>query len=133
MKAFQISNGTIGFTYKDKNYTIADSDTVSYTYSRKNHLTRGANGNNKVGISYKEGMKTPDAAEAKIVDCSVAIYNLLLKIFNDEERINFWFKDNKLAKASLIKTQLLEISRAKQALVKQKIQLVLCLQSKVLM
>ena len=95
MKAFQISNGTIGFTYKDKNYTIADSDTVSYTYSRKNHLTRGANGNNKVGISYKEGMKTPDAAEAKIVDCSVAIYNLLLKIFNDEERINFWFKDNK--------------------------------------
>lgn len=92
-KIFQISNGDAGFTYNDVNYTFSDADNINYTYARKNHLTRGANGQNKVGISYKEGLKTPDVAECKIPDCSVAIYKLLLDIFNNSGRINFWFID----------------------------------------
>lgn len=92
-KLFQISNGDAGFSYNGSNYTFADVDTVDYTYNRKNHITRGANGTNKVGISYKEGLKTPDTAEVKVVDCSVSIYNLLLQIFNNSSRLNFWFID----------------------------------------
>lgn len=92
-KIFQINQGDAGFSYNGVNYTFSDVDTIDYTYSKKNHLTRGASGTNKLGITYKEGLKTPDAAETKVVDCSVAIYKLLLTIFNDSSRINFWFVD----------------------------------------
>ena len=94
-KIFQISQGDAGFSYNDINYTFSDVDTIDYTYSRKNHLTRGSSGQNKVGISYKEGLKTADMAEARIVDCSIEIYNLLLTIFKEESRISFWFVDRK--------------------------------------
>lgn len=93
MKTFQISGGDAGFSYNGANYTFTDVDTVEYTYSKKNHLTRGASGQNKVGISYKEGLKTPDSADIKVVDCSVAIYNLLQTIFDNAERISVWFID----------------------------------------
>jgi len=92
-KLFQISQGDAGFSYNGSNYTFSDVDTVDYTYSRKNHLTRGASGQNKVGIAYKEGLKTPDMAEVKVVDCSIAIYNLLLTLFNNQSKLNFWFID----------------------------------------
>jgi len=92
-KIFQISQGDAGFSFNGINYTFSDVDSVDYTYSRKNHLTRGASGQNKLGITYKEGLKTPDAAEVKVVDCSIAIYNLLLTIFKDSSRLNFWFID----------------------------------------
>jgi len=94
-KFFQISEGDAGFSYLGSNYTFSDVDTVNYTFNRKSHITRGANGTNKLGITYKEALKTPDVAEVKVVDCSVAIYNLLLTVFNSGARINFWFVDRK--------------------------------------
>ena len=92
-KIFQVNQGDAGFSYNGANYTFSDFDTINYTYSRKNHLTRGASGQNKVGIAYKEALKTPDMAETVIKDCSVAIYKLLQTIFDKGERINFWFVD----------------------------------------
>lgn len=94
-KLFQISEGDSGFTYNGVNYTFSDVDTIEYTYSKKNHLTRGASGQNKVGIAYKEALKTPDIAEIRVVDCSIAIYNLLQTIFENQERISVWFIDRK--------------------------------------
>ena len=63
--------------------------------SKKNNLTRGASGNNKVGILVKEGLKDADMADIRITDCSVAIYNLLENCFKNGTRINVWFIDNK--------------------------------------
>lgn len=94
-KLFQISEGDCGFTYKNKNYDFSDFDSIKYTYTQKNNLTRGANGQNKVGIAYKEDLKNPDIAEALIVDCSPEIYSLLNKIKEKQERISFWFVDRK--------------------------------------
>jgi hypothetical protein len=92
-KLFQISEGDAGFSYNGANYTFSDVDTLEYSYNKKNHLTRGASGQNKVGITYKEGLKTPDTLEIRVVDCSVAIYKLLLTIFNEGGRISTWFID----------------------------------------
>jgi len=92
-KIFQISQGDVGFSYNGANYTFSDADNIAYTYSKKNHITRGASGQNKVGISYKEGLKTPDMMEALIVDCTVAIQKLLLSLFESGERVNAWFID----------------------------------------
>jgi hypothetical protein len=92
---YQISNGKAGFTLGSTNYELGDVDSIDYTYSRKNNLTRGASGENKIGIAVKEGLKDADMADIRVVDCSVAVYNLLENLFKNGTRINVWFIDNK--------------------------------------
>lgn len=94
-KLFQVNQVDAGFSFNSITYTFSDFDIINYTYNEKNSLTRGANGNNKVGIPYKEGLKTADIAEIKVKDCSVAIYNLLIPIWKNQDRINFWIVDKK--------------------------------------
>lgn len=90
---FQIWNCEGGFTYNGVNYKFKDLDSVAYTYNLKNHLIRGANATNKRGILSQEGGKTPDTAEYTVVDCSKAIYLLLLQLFENRERIDAFFID----------------------------------------
>jgi hypothetical protein len=94
-KIFQIHQVDSGFSFNSVSYNFSDVDVVNYTYNQKNRLTRGANAQNSVGISYKEGLKTPDIAETKIKDCSIEVYNLLLSLWKSEGRINFWIVDRK--------------------------------------
>lgn len=90
---FQIWNCEGGFTYNGVNYKFKDLDSVAYTYNLKNHLIRGANATNKMGILSQEGGKTPDTAEYTVVDCSKAIYSLLLQLFEGRQRIDAFFID----------------------------------------
>lgn len=90
---FQIWNCEGGFTYNGQNYKFKDLDSVAYTYNRKNHLLRGANATNKKGIISQEGGKTPDTAEYTVVDCSKAIYSLLLQLYTNRTRIDAFFID----------------------------------------
>ena len=90
---FQIWNCEGGFTYNGLNYKFKDLDSVAYTYNLKNHLIRGANATNKMGILSQEGGKTPDTAEYTVVDCSKAIYSLLLQLFEKRQRIDAFFID----------------------------------------
>lgn len=90
---FQIWECEGGFTYKGVNYAFRDLDSVAYTYSRRNHLIRGANATNKKGIISQEGSKTADSAEYTVVDCSKEIYKLLLQIYENKERIDAYFID----------------------------------------
>ena len=90
---FQIWNCEGGFTYNGQNYKFKDMDSIAYTYSRKNHLIRGANVTNKMGILSQEGSKNPDTAEYTVMDCSKAIQKLLLTIFENKERIDAFFID----------------------------------------
>lgn len=90
---FQIWNCEGGFTYNGVNYKFKDLNSVAYTYSQKNHLIRGANATNKMGILSQEGGKTPDTAEYTVVDCSKAIYSLLLQLFEERQRIDAFFID----------------------------------------
>lgn len=90
---FQIWNCEGGFTYHGVNYKFKDLDSVAYTYNLKNHLIRGANATNKMGIMSQEGGKTPDTAEYTVVDCSKAIYSLLLQLFEKRKRIDAFFID----------------------------------------
>ena len=90
---FQIWNCEGGFTYNGINYKYKDLDSVAYTYNLKNHLIRGANATNKMGILSQEGGKTPDVAEYTVVDCSKEIYSLLSRLFFTRKRIDAFFID----------------------------------------
>lgn len=82
-----------GFSYNGVNYAFRDLDSVAYTYNQKTHLIRGANATNKRGIIQQEGGKTSDVAEYTVVDCTKAIYQLLLSIYERKERIDAYFID----------------------------------------
>ena len=90
---FQIWNCEGGFTYNGVSYKFKVLDSVAYTYNLKNHLIRGANATNKMGIISQEGGKTPDTAEYTVVDCSKSIYSLLLQLFEERKRIDAFFID----------------------------------------
>lgn len=100
---FQIWNCDGGFTYNGVNYKFKDLNSVAYTYSQKNHLLRGANATNKMGILSQEGGKTPDVAEYEVQDCSKAIYTLLLQLFEERQRIDAFFIDRRTGEYIIFK------------------------------
>lgn len=105
--SFQLWKCSGGFTYNGTNYDFKDIDSVAYTYNRKNHLTRGANAKNKVGIVTQEGLKTPDVAEYTVLDCSKEIYNLLKRIYEKEERIDAYFIDDETGEYTIFKNSVI--------------------------
>lgn len=100
---YQIWNCDGGFTYKGVNYNFKDLDSVAYTYSRKNHLIRGANATNKRGIETMEGGKIADFAEYNVVDSSKEIYKLLGSIWENRERIDAFFIDRNTGEYTIFK------------------------------
>lgn len=104
---FQIWNCEGGFTYNGVNYKFKDLDSVAYTYNLKKHLIRGANATNKKGIKSHEGGKVADAAEFSVMDCSKAIYSLLLQLYEDETRIDAFFIDRNTGEYVIFKDALI--------------------------
>ena len=92
---YQISDGQIGFSLGQTNYNLKDTDSITYTFSQKNNLTRGASGENKIGIPVKEGLKEGDMADVRVVDCDKNVYKLLDTCFLNQTRISLWFIDKK--------------------------------------
>lgn len=104
---FQIWNCEGGFTHNGVNYKFKDLDSVAYTYNLKKHLIRGANATNKMGIKSHEGGKVADTAEFNVMDCSKAIYNLLLQLYEDETRIDAFFIDRNTGEYVIFKDALI--------------------------
>lgn len=104
---FQIWNCEGGFSYNGINYKFKDLDSVAYTYNLKKHLIRGANATNKKGIKSHEGGKTADSAEYTVVDCSKAIYTLLVNLFEKETRIDAYFVDRNTGEYVIFKDALI--------------------------
>lgn len=104
---FQIWKCSGGFSYNGQNYEFSDIDSVVYTYNQKNHLVRGANAKNKVGIVSREGLKTPDVAEYTVLDCSKDVYLLLLDLFEKEERVDAFFIDDETGEYFIFKNAII--------------------------
>tara|TARA_R110000782_G_scaffold144655_1_gene237516 strand:- start:5030 stop:5461 length:432 start_codon:yes stop_codon:yes gene_type:complete len=90
-KFLQIADGDAGCSIGGQNYNFSDVDSLAFTYSKTNNLTRGSNGQNKVGITFQENLKEADSLTMMIKDCSTALYKLLLAKFDDQSRLDVWF------------------------------------------
>ena len=104
---FQIWNCEGGFSYNGINYKFKDLDSVAYAWNLKKHLIRGANATNKKGIRSHEGGKTADSAEYTVVDCSKAIYSLLVRLWENETRIDAYFVDRNTGEYIIYKDALI--------------------------
>lgn len=93
MKMMRIWKTDGGVIINGTDYHFDDWDSVAFTFGRVKHIMRGANGRNNYGIDTEEGVKTPDTAQATIVDMSQEIYDLLNKCFREDTRIDLYFID----------------------------------------
>lgn len=67
-------------------YDFTHVESLAIEDPEMTRLTRGANGNNKEGLVYKEGIKEPKRVTVTIIDMPLAIKTLLDTIYNGQER-----------------------------------------------
>lgn len=104
---YQIWNCEGGISHNNVNYKFNDLDSVTYTFNLKKHLIRGANATNKRGIKSHEGGKVADVAEYNVVDCSKELYSLLLRLYENETRIDAYFVDRNTGEYIIFKDALI--------------------------
>lgn len=85
---FKLYDCDVGLTVEDVQYFFEHVDSVAVTDPEKTRLTRGANAGNKVGISYREGLKEAKGMVFQVKGISKALHDLLKKVYDDQTRVN---------------------------------------------
>lgn len=89
MATFRLYDCDIGITVNGTNYFFTHVNSVTYEDPEKTRLVRGANAGNKIGLTYKEGLKDPKTVTATIMGVEKAIYDVLAKAYDDGTRVDF--------------------------------------------
>jgi chemotaxis regulatin CheY-phosphate phosphatase CheZ len=112
---FKIYNCDIGFKYNGVSYDLDHVDSVVEENPQMNNITRGANGSNKVGLVFKEGIKEPITYSFTAVGISQEIKALLDTIYDDQERVEFYVIDrtdgsSKIGRNAILKNKPRQLS-----------------------
>ncbi len=90
---FKIYNSDFGFVLGGQKYYFDDVKGLTIDDPEKNNLTRGANGTNKIGLSFKEGLKDAKRWTVTIMNMSAALKNVLEAAFNAQSRMDVFCVD----------------------------------------
>lgn len=85
---FRLYDCDVGFQVEGQNYDFEHVDSVTIEDPESNKLIRGANASNKVGLAYKEGLKEPKRITYVLVGLSKEIHDLLVGVFEEQERVS---------------------------------------------
>jgi len=104
---FKIQNCEFGIKRDGTQYIFDDVAELTIEDNRKNRLTRGSNGSNKVGIVYQEGTREPVKWTLPILNMSAALKDVLDEVFASQERIEVYCIDkgdgsSKMAKQAIL-------------------------------
>ncbi len=87
---FKLYDCDVGIKVNGVSYDFTHVDSVTVEDPERNKLTRGANGTNKVGLAYKEGMKEPKRWTIPIMDMSIELKAVLDTAFTDKTRLDVY-------------------------------------------
>lgn len=90
MAMFKLYDCEVGFTIRGVNYVLDHVDSVTVDDPETNELIRGANAGNKIGLTYKQGLKEAKTMTTSALSLPMALHNLLKEVFNSQERIDFY-------------------------------------------
>lgn len=85
---FKLYDCDLGIKVNGVSYNFEHVDSVTIDDPERNNLTRGANVGNKVGISYREGIKEPKRWTIPIMNMSAELKGVLDGCFEDQTRID---------------------------------------------
>ena len=87
---FKLYDCDVGVTLNGVNYDFEHIDSVTIEDPTRTRLIRGANAKNKVGLSYKEGLKEAKTITTSIISVDPALHALLVTAHANETRMDFY-------------------------------------------
>ncbi len=104
---FKIENCDLGIKLNGVTYDFDHVKEVTIEDPERNRLTRGANSQNKTGLSYKEGLRDPKKWTIPILNMSAELKDVLDTAFEAQTRIDVFCVDrfdgsSKWAKQSVL-------------------------------
>jgi hypothetical protein len=96
-----------GIKYNGVNYDFTHVAQLTIEDPEKNRLVRGANAGNKLGLSYKEGLKEPKRWTIPIIEMSAELKGVLDQAFDNQDRLDVFCisradGSSKMAKNSIL-------------------------------
>jgi len=85
---FKMYECDFGIKYNGVSYDFTDVESLQIEDNEKNRITRGSNGKNVLGLTYKEGIKEPKVWTVTIKNMSMEIKALLDGIYKDKSRLD---------------------------------------------
>lgn len=104
---FNLSNCDVGFKITGVKYEFEHVNSVTIEDPEFNRITRGANGKNKVGLAFKEGLKDPKTVTLVIEDMTPEMKGVLEGCFKNQTRFDFWAVDRATGSAKWAKNSIL--------------------------
>jgi hypothetical protein len=104
---FKIYNCDFGIKLGGVTYNFDHVAEVQIEDPERNKLTRGSNAGNKVGLSYKEGIREPKRWTIPIMNMSAELKGVLDSAFDDQSRLEVFCIDRGDGSAKIAKNAIL--------------------------
>jgi hypothetical protein len=75
-------------TVRGVTYTFTEVESMQIEDPERTRLIRGSNASNKVGISYKEGLKEAKTLTLTVIGMPAALHTLLKDVYEKRERLD---------------------------------------------
>ncbi len=104
---FKIYNCDFGIKIDGVSYDFTHVKSLLIDDPEMNKLTRGSNAKNKVGLSYKEGLKDPKKWSIPIIEMSPELKDVLDGAFDDQTRLEVYCIDRATGSSKMAKNAIL--------------------------
>lgn len=104
---FKIYDCDFGIKLNSVDYSFTHVQSLQIEDPEKNKLTRGANAANKIGITYKEGVKEPKMWTIPILSMSKDLKEVLDGVFDNQTRIDVYCIDRNDGSSKMAKNAIL--------------------------
>lgn len=104
---FKIYNCDFGIKVDGVSYDFEHVAELQIDDPERNQLTRGGNGKNKIGLSYKDGLKEPKRWTLPILNMSAALKTVLDSCFDKQSRVDVYCIDRTDGSSKMAKNAIL--------------------------
>lgn len=104
---FKIYNCDFGISINDVKYDFEHVDSVQIEDNERNQLTRGTNAKNKIGLSYKDGLKDPKRWTIPILAMSPELKGVLDGAYDAQTRMTVYCVDRQDGSNKMLKNAIL--------------------------
>lgn len=87
---FKIYDCDFGIKFNGVNYDFTHVDSLTIEDPENTKLVRGTNAGNKIGLSFKEGLKEPKKWTIPILGMSAALKAVLDDVYNGQARVDLY-------------------------------------------
>lgn len=104
---FKIYNCDFGIKRNGQAYNFTDVAELQIEDNERNRLTRGANGQNKIGLVYRDGTKEPKRWTIPILNMTAELKAVLDTCYDSQERLEVFCIDRTDGSSKMAKNAIL--------------------------